>query len=56
MRRLLCRFIQDDRGISAVEYVLLLAFIGAAVAVAASSIGEVVTGEVSDTADQMNGS
>lgn len=40
------RFWSDDRGVSAVEYALLLALIGAGIAAAALALGNAVTGQM----------
>lgn len=44
------KFLRDDKGISSVEYALLLAFIGAGVAAAALTLGEAVEGKLGDAA------
>ncbi|BEQ12998.1 hypothetical protein [Desulfoferula mesophila] len=48
------RLVRGESGISSVEYALLLAFLGAAVAVAAGLLGAAVGKKITDTATQVN--
>ena len=45
------RFIRDVRGISSVEYALLLAFVGIGIVGAAGALSVAVQGEMTGTAD-----
>ncbi len=47
MKKILA-FFKDDKGISSVEYALLLAFIGAGVALAAWQLGGAVASEMGE--------
>ena len=49
------RFIQDENGASAAEYVLILALIGGSIVVAAIALGTAITGELQATADCITG-
>jgi len=55
MLGLIKRFVREEEGISSVEYALLLAFVGAGVAVAAAALGEAVTGEIDDATTAIGG-
>ncbi|MEW5912104.1 MAG: Flp family type IVb pilin [Thermodesulfobacteriota bacterium] len=44
----------EDSGISAVEYALLLALIGAAIATAAYTLGTTVAGKIGDATTALN--
>ncbi|MCB2191828.1 MAG: Flp family type IVb pilin [Deltaproteobacteria bacterium] len=48
------RLISDDSGISAVEYALLLALIGAAIATAAYTLGTTVTSKIEGATTALN--
>jgi len=48
MLKLVKKFVSEDKGISSVEYALLLAFVGSAVAAAALSLGEAVATEMGE--------
>lgn len=48
------RLVKDDSGISAVEYALLLALIGAAIATAAYTLGTTVTGKIEAATTALN--
>lgn len=50
IKKLIC----DDSGISAVEYALLLALIGAAIATAAYTLGTTVTGKIEGATEALN--
>ena len=47
------QFASDERGLTSVEYALLLAFVGATVAVAMLALGEAVDLIMSDTTDSL---
>ena len=47
-------FLNDERGISSVEYALLLAFVGAGIVFGAESLSSAVDGELRETADQLS--
>ncbi len=49
-KRFLARLWSDERGISSVEYALLLAFIAAGIIVAAEALSNAVENEMNDTA------
>ena len=49
------QFLADESGISSVEYALLLAFVGAAIIVGASSLSTAVTGKMEASADCIDG-
>ena len=49
------RLVRDESGISAVEYALLLALIGAGVAAAALALGTAVTGRITAAATTIGG-
>ncbi|MCC6681605.1 MAG: Flp family type IVb pilin [Phycisphaeraceae bacterium] len=53
MLDLLKRFVKDDSGISSVEYALLLAFVGSAVAASALALGNAVAGEMDEAATEI---
>lgn len=55
MINLLKRFWNEDEGISSVEYALLLAFIGAAVAAAAAALGGAVAGKMEEAETAIDG-
>lgn len=46
----LVNFWNDESGISAVEYALLLAFVGGAIIVGATALASAVSGEMNETA------
>ncbi len=48
------KLVTDDGGISAVEYALLLALIGAAIATAAYTLGTTVSGKIGDATTALN--
>ena len=48
-------FWSDDRGVSAVEYALLLALIGAGIAAAALALGNAVTGQMNTATSTVQG-
>ncbi|MBU1275883.1 MAG: Flp family type IVb pilin [Proteobacteria bacterium] len=48
------KLITEDSGISAVEYALLLALIGAAIATAAYTLGTTVTSKISAATSALN--
>lgn len=50
------KFVADESGISAVEYALLLALIGAGIAVAAFSLGDQVTTNIDGATTALTGS
>ena len=47
--------VKDESGISSVEYALLLAFIGALIAVAAGALGSAVANRMNNAANEVNG-
>jgi pilus assembly protein Flp/PilA len=49
------RFFQDESGISAVEYALLLALIGAGIAAAAFTLGGQVSTNIGDATTALQG-
>jgi pilus assembly protein Flp/PilA len=49
------KFIRSEEAISAVEYALLLAFIGAGIAAAAAALGTAVQGKITSATSQVNG-
>jgi len=49
------KFVADDSGISAVEYALLLALIGAGIAAAAFTLGDQVTTNITDATTSLQG-
>lgn len=53
MLDLLKKFVRDESGISSVEYALLLAFVGSAVAASALALGNAVGGEMDEAADKI---
>ncbi len=44
------RLWRDERGISSIEYVLLLAFVGAGIVAGADMLGEAIRGELTNVA------
>ncbi|MCF8042901.1 MAG: Flp family type IVb pilin [Desulfarculaceae bacterium] len=48
------KLVTDDSGISAVEYALLLALIGAAIATAAYTLGTTVTTKIGEATTALN--
>ena len=46
--------LRDDRGASAAEYALILAIIGAAIAIAALGLSGAISNEMNDAADCIN--
>jgi pilus assembly protein Flp/PilA len=49
------RFLAEESGISAVEYALLLALIGAGIATAAFALGDTVSGNINDATTALSG-
>ena len=49
------KFVADESGISAVEYALLLALIGAGIAAAAFTLGDQVTTNITDATTSLQG-
>lgn len=49
------KFVADESGISAVEYALLLALIGAGIAAAAFTLGDQVTTNIGDATTSLQG-
>ena len=49
------KFVADESGISAVEYALLLALIGAGIAAAAFTLGDQVSGNIGDATTALQG-
>lgn len=47
------RFVTDQGGLATIEYALLLAFVGVAVALAMAMLGTAVAGELSDTTSEL---
>ena len=47
-------FIRDESGASAAEYALILAIVGAGIALAASNLGDAVSSAVQGAADEVN--
>lgn len=56
MLNLAKKFWSDDKGISSVEYALLLAFVGSTVAAAALALGNAVAGEMGEAQTEIEGS
>ncbi len=50
MMNLLKKFVREEEGISSVEYALLLAFVGSAVAASALALGGAVATEMDEAA------
>ncbi|HMS20825.1 Flp family type IVb pilin [uncultured Sphingorhabdus sp.] len=48
MRKFVTSFLRDDSGASAAEYALILAIIGAGIAVAAIALGGAISGALND--------
>ena len=48
MRKFVTSFLRDDSGASAAEYALILAIIGAGIAVAAIALGGAISGALDD--------
>ncbi|HMT41015.1 MAG TPA: Flp family type IVb pilin [Sphingorhabdus sp.] len=48
MRNFVTSFLRDDSGASAAEYALILAIIGAGIAVAAIALGGAISGALND--------
>ena len=55
MRTFINPFWNDESGITSVEYALLLAFVAAGVIAGVGTLGSAVEGEISATADCMDG-
>lgn len=55
MWRSVVRLVKDDRGISSVEYALLLALIGSAIAGAALLLGNQVSSNINDAVTDLGG-
>ena len=49
-KRFLARLWSDERGISSVEYALLLSFVAAGVIIAAEALSDAIENEMTDTA------
>jgi pilus assembly protein Flp/PilA len=47
-------FIKDEHGVSAVEYALLLALVGAGIAAAALALGQAVGGKMGEATTTVN--
>jgi Flp pilus assembly pilin Flp len=47
-------FLRDQKGIATVEYALLIAFVGLAIAAAMVLLGGAVSGRIDSTTDQLN--
>lgn len=54
MKTFIRRLHADERGASAAEYALILAIVGAAIAVAAVGLGNAVKGAMDNAADCIN--
>mgnify|MGYP003147009435 CR=1 FL=1 len=48
MKNFLNNFVRDESGASAAEYALILAIVGTGIAAAAFSLGETISGAMSD--------
>jgi pilus assembly protein Flp/PilA len=48
-------FIKDEHGVSAVEYALLLALVGAGIAAAALALGQAVGGKMGEATTTVSG-
>ena len=48
------KMLRDDRGASAAEYALILAIIGAVIAIAALTLSNAIGGAMNNTADCIN--
>lgn len=55
MTKFLKSFVADENGASAAEYALILAIVGAGIAVAAAALGTAISGSVNDAADCIDG-
>lgn len=53
MLECLKKFVREEEGISSVEYALLLAFVGSAVAASALALGNAVAGEMDEAATEI---
>ncbi|MBU0517104.1 MAG: Flp family type IVb pilin [Proteobacteria bacterium] len=49
------RFFKDEEGVSAVEYALLLALVGAGIAAAALALGQAVGGKMGEATTTVSG-
>ncbi len=56
MFHLIQKFLKEDRGISSIEYALLLAFVGSAVAAGALALGNAVATEMGEAETVIGGS
>jgi pilus assembly protein Flp/PilA len=54
MKNLIKNFLTDEAGASAAEYALILAIIGAGIALAAANLGGAVSGALQGAADTIN--
>lgn len=54
MRNFVTSFLRDDSGASAAEYALILAIIGAGIAIAAVTLGDAISGAVNGAAQTIN--
>ena len=54
-KRFLARLWSDERGISSVEYALLLSFVAAGVLIGAETLSNAVENEMTDTAALLDG-
>ncbi|MCC6681604.1 MAG: hypothetical protein IT445_11940 [Phycisphaeraceae bacterium] len=54
MRKVAQRFFACERGISSIEYAVLLAFVGVTIALAAVALGNAVVDIMTTTTDQLN--
>lgn len=50
MRKFVTSFLRDDSGASAAEYALILAIVGAGIALAAGALGTAISGAMDDAA------
>lgn len=55
MRKFVTSFLRDDSGASAAEYALILAIVGAGIAVAAGALGTAISGAMNDAATCISG-
>jgi pilus assembly protein Flp/PilA len=55
MSKFLQIFVRDETGAAAAEYALILAIVGAGIAVAAAALGTAVSGAMNNAATAING-
>jgi pilus assembly protein Flp/PilA len=55
MKNVLKNFVADQSGASAAEYALILAVVGAGIAVAAAALGTAISGRINTATQTING-